>query len=296
MRFCATRQLPVDVLAFLSPPLLAHLRVTLGSEHSLAAARTWDEVSTALRHRVVDVMVLDPAADGATRSAEILTIVALYPTQPLIIYLALSPGSLRAVVELARHGVSQVVLHRFDDDLPRFRALLGRQHNVGIVDAALSTLGRPMSMLPVSLARAVRQLFERPHRFWSAQDLALAAAMPRRTMYRDLAAAGFLSPRRLVLGARLLRAYGYLREPGYLVADVVAKLGYGSARVLVRHTRELVGATPSELRNRGTDGEFLTRLIAGIMAPEVASTTLVPRRRRRRRAGESGPEDVDRAK
>ncbi len=273
----------MDVLAFLSPPLLAHLRVTLGAGHTLVVARSWDDVVQLVRHRVVDVLVLDPAADGAIRSAEILTIGALYPTQPVILYLALSPGSLRAVVELARHGVSQVVLHRFDDDATRFRTLLGQQHDIAIVDAALAALLGPLSALTVPLARAVRRLFERPQRFWTAQDLALEAAMPRRTMYRELGAAGFSSPRRLVLGARLLRAYGYLREPGYFVADVVTKLGYGSARVLVRHTRELVGATPSMLRDGVTEAEFVARLIAGILSPDLDSAVTAPRRRRARR-------------
>src|SRR5690606_13683111 len=161
----------------------------------------------------------------------------------------------------AKQGITQVVLHRFDDDVARFRATLARQHGSGLADRVLSEQAGTIATLPIPLARAVEQLFPRPHRFWHAQDLATAAGMPRRTMYRELEARAFASARLLVQAARLLTAYTYLQDPGYRVSDVVDKLGYRSPRVLVRHARELTGATPSELRGGMRGEEFAARLL-----------------------------------
>jgi len=236
----------------------------VGSDHRLEVVSAWDVLEEKVRRQVVDVVVLDPAADGTIRTEEILSLAALYPAQPVLLYLALTPPSLRAVVELAKQGLTQVVLHRFDDDVVRFRALISRQRGSEIADLVLAQLAGPMSALATPLARAIRTLFQHPHRFWNAQDLAVAAGMPRRTMYRELQMAGFASPRVLVQSARLLRAYSYLREPGHRVSDVAEKLGYPSTRALLRHARELIGAMPSELRESLSESEFAARMLVSI--------------------------------
>lgn len=269
----------LNILAFLSPPLVGHFRHVAGSEHVVDFAPSWEALQERIRRRVVDVVVLDPAADGTIRSEEVRSLVAQYPTQPVVLYLVLTPPSLRVVVDLARHGISQVVLHRFDDDVVRFRALLTRQQGNAIADLVLADLAGQMSSLTTPLSRAIRMLFRNPHRFWNAQDLALAAGIPRRTMYRELEAAGFASPRLLVQAARMLRAYSYLREPGHRVTDVAEKLGYSSTRTLLKHAQELVGARPSELREGLEEGEFVARLLVAIRGGQAVPLQRMTRRR-----------------
>jgi AraC-like DNA-binding protein len=243
------------------------LRVALGRTHRLYVASSWAELDTLARRSRVDVLVVDPTSEAATPGVTaVVELCARHPSLPIVPYVALSPESLRAVVELARAGVEQVVLHRFDDEPPRFRELLERRAGDALTDALLVTLGEPLARLPLPLAAAVRRMFRQPHRVWTAQDLASSAGMPRRTMYRQLEAAGFASPRRLVQGARLLRAYLYLRDSGNLVEDVMVKLRYGSPHVLVRHSREAFGVTPSVLR-RSVDGpEVVARLAQRLLA------------------------------
>jgi len=224
------------------------LRVALGRTHRLHVAASWAELDTLARRSRMDVLVVDPTSDGPSPGVvAVAELSARHPSLPIVPYVVLSPESLRAVVELARQGVEQVVLHRFDDEPPRFRELLERRAGDALTDTMLMALGEPLARLPLPLAAAVRRMFRQPHRVWTAQDLASSAGMPRRTMYRQLEAAGFASPRRLVQGARLLRAYLYLRDSGNLVEDVMVKLQYGSPHVLVRHTRETFGVTPSAL-------------------------------------------------
>ena len=73
------------------------------------------------------------------------------------------------------------------------------------------------------------------------QDLATAAGMNLRTLYRNLEPAGIFSARALVVSARLLRAYSFLQDPGRSIKDVAAKAGYHSPWQLSQQLRELTG-------------------------------------------------------
>jgi len=217
-----------------------------------------------VRQTAADVAVVDPAADGTIRTGEIVELTRRYPSLPVVVYTALSAPSLRAIVELAKQGVHQVVLYRFDDDPRRFGELLQQQPGVALSDDLLSHLAGPLARLPSGLARAIERMFQRPGRFLVAEDLAAAAGMPRRTLYRTLAVTGFASPSTLVRGARLLRAYAYLRDAGHSAEDVAAKLGYSSRQLFARHVREFFGVRPTELRRNVQEAECVRRLAGAL--------------------------------
>lgn len=248
-------------MAYLSPLLLMQLRVALGQSHRILPVAGWTQLDLGARKTVVDVAVLDPLAAGGDGTEAVRGFLHRHPSVPVVLYIQLSPASLRAVVELAREAVIPVVLNRFDDERDRFRLLLEQLPHERFAEELLGRLGPALGLLPLPLASAVRQLVRRPHRFWSAQDLAVAAGCSRRSLYRQLEAAGFRSPRKLVQAARVLRAFVYLKDPGNLVEDVVTKLRYGSPHVFIRHTRETCGRTPSQLR-RTMSGHDLVEILA----------------------------------
>jgi transcriptional regulator GlxA family with amidase domain len=175
------------------------------------------------------------------------------------------------VVTLARHGVSQVVLHRFDDEPGRFRQLLARQPAEPLGDAVLAQLAPALGRLAPPLAQAVERLFRRPQHFFAAHDLAAAAGMTLRTVYRQLEAAGLASPRLLVVAARVLRGYAYMRDPGREIADVAASLGYSEPRIFTRHTYAAVGLQPRALRRRMEPDAFVRTLADRLLAGEERS-------------------------
>ena len=237
----------MDVAAFLPSLLLAHLRVVLGTEHTVYPVEGWDELEFLVRRSSVDVAVVDPSADGLVRVSEIRSLVEHYPTLPMVLYTSLSPQTLKALVELAKHGAQQVVLHRFDDAPAKFLSVLERQPGSTLSSLILEQLSEPIAALPSALARAVERMFKRPGQFFGVPDLASAAQMPRRTVYRYFEAVGLASPRLVVTGARMLRAYSYMREPGHSLLDVATKLGY-TQQQLRRSMVELVGQTPVRVR------------------------------------------------
>jgi AraC-like DNA-binding protein len=251
----------LDVVAFLPRHQLSHLRVVLGHEHTLTPVVGWAELQAAVQVRVADVVVADPAADGAVNLEALEQLRHHYPSLPVVVYTTLAPSTIAAVVRLARLGIEHVVLHRFDDEPKRFLDLLEGIPAYALGDRMLRELAVPLQALPVTVLRAIDQLFRSPGQFRTARDLATAAGMNLRTLYRNLEPAGLYSARVLVVSARLLRAYAYLRDPGRSIKDVAAKSGYHSPWQLSQQMRELTGRTTEQVR-RELNGDALVSLLA----------------------------------
>jgi AraC-like DNA-binding protein len=251
----------VDVAAFLPRPLLPQLKIALGSEHTLISVSSWSELQTAVQRHMIDVVVADPCASGAVDVEPLELIRRHYPSLPVVIYTSLGASAFAATVRLAKSGIEHVVLSRFDDEPRRFLELLESipAHELG--DRMLKELAGPLSCLPVVVVRGIDQLFRSPARFTSAGDLAAAAGMNLRTLYRNLEPAGFYSARALVVAARLVRAYAYLRDPGRSIKDVAAKTGYTSPWQLSQHMREMTGRTAEQVRRDMSPDELISRMV-----------------------------------
>jgi AraC-like DNA-binding protein len=251
----------LDVVAHLPRPLLTHLRIVLGSDHSLTPVFSWAELQTTVKHLTTDLVVADPAAGGTVEVEALEDLRRRYPSLPIVVYTSLAPASIKAIVRLAKSGVEHVVLSRFDDEPRKFLELIEGIPAFSLGDRMLNELAGPMACLPVVVVRAIDQLFRSPSRFKSSQDLAAAASMNLRTLYRNLEPAGLYSARALVVSARLLRAYAYLQDPGRSIKDVAAKAGYHSPWQLSQQMREMTGLTTEQVR-RETNGEALVVLLA----------------------------------
>jgi len=251
----------VDVVAFLPRHLLSHLTIVLGHDHELTPVNAWPELHAGVQLRAVDLVVADPSADGTMQVEPLEQLRRQFPSLPVVVYTTLASSTIQAVVRLARSGIEHVVLSRFDDEPRRFLELLESipAHSLG--DRMLLELAEPLAQLPVTVVRAIDQLFRSPAHFRNAQDLAKAAGMTLRTLYRNLEPAGLYSPRLLVVAARLLRAYAYLQDPGRSIKDVAAKSGYHSAWQLSQQMRELTGRTTEKVK-REVRGEELVLMLA----------------------------------
>ena len=76
----------MDVVALLPRQLLQHLTIVLGSQHSVAAVRGWDELRTVVHARVTDVIVVDPLYDGTGRTDAIIELHRQFPSLPIVVY------------------------------------------------------------------------------------------------------------------------------------------------------------------------------------------------------------------
>ena len=251
----------MDVVALLPRHLLSHLGIVLGSEHRLTKVVSWSDLQATVQHQATDLVVADPAITGLVQVDTLEHIRRHYPSLPIVVYTVLAPASIKAIVRLAKSGVEHVVLSRFDDEPRSFLGLLESIPAYALGGQMLSAMTDVLSCLPVTVVRAVEQLFRSPAHFKNAQDLAAAAGMPVRTLYRHLEPAGICSARALVVSARLLRAFSYLQDPGRSIKDVAAKTGYRSSWQLSQQMREMTGNTAEQAR-RELDGEVLVSLLA----------------------------------
>ena len=257
----------MDVVAYLPRQQLSHLKIVLGSQHTLIAAGGWDELRAAVQQNVTDVLVVDPTIDDNTRVDVIEEVHRQYPSLPIVIYTTLTASSARAIHHLGRIGLEHVVFNRFDDERRRFLELLERVPGQTLSDQMLRSLAAELAKLPVTVVRAVEQLYRSPARFRNAQDLSSAAGTILRTLYRQLEIAGIHSPRLLVASARLLRAYALLRDPGRQIKEVAAKVGYHSQYQLTQHMRTLTGHTPRTVRTHIEPEPFVLLLAKGVRQP-----------------------------
>ncbi|HTR79639.1 MAG TPA: AraC family transcriptional regulator [Gemmatimonadaceae bacterium] len=247
----------MDVSALLPRHLAIHLERVLGSEHVLCLAADWDALEAGVRSHIVDLVVVDPLVRGQDPVGTIERVRSSFPSLPVIVYTTLTPFSLQAVVRLARCGVHTVILHRIDDTPGRFLELLeGAPANV-LGEQMLRELSVELAGLPVTVARAVEQLFRSPGRFRTTRDLATAAGMNTRTLYRNLEPVGLFSARLLVVAAQLLRVHAYLHDPGRSIKDAAAKAGYATPWKLAKQMREMTGRSTEQARRELGDDELV---------------------------------------
>jgi AraC-like DNA-binding protein len=237
----------VDLAAYLAAPELARFRVIVGPDHAIHAVRTVAELEVVIRRRAIDVLVLDPQLPRSAELDQLGALLARHQALPVVAYVTVSAEGMRRTLMLTAFGLRHVVLRSYDDEPEPFWTVIGRARSDTLTEGLLERLGLQLDALPTSLSAATRMLFRAPHTVRDVATLARLAGLPRRTCSRALARSGLAPGRFLVRAARVMRAYHYLRGGADRVADVAARLGYGTPDALVTATRSITGLRPSAL-------------------------------------------------
>lgn len=252
----------MHVAACVQPNKLVRLQGAAGDRHSVHAALDWAHADAIIRRQPVDVIVVDPQFDGLAdpRADRIRAVRNRYRSLPMIVYSVLAAQTLRPLVELGKEGLEQLILYGLDDDPQHLRQVLERQPGILLSQRLVDRLRRPLSRIPAGMAHALERLIRNPAAFRDVSDVATAAGVPRRSLYRHLSRAGFVSPRELVAGARLLRAYAFLRQQSYPLDTVACHVRFTDADAMSRAMKWGVGTTPGRARDRIGPDEFVERL------------------------------------
>ena len=262
----------MSVAAFLPARLLTHVKHVFADEPDLLVANSWQELESFIRRKPVSAVILDPSADGIMNVGEVAGLLKRYPSLPLIAYVTLNAQAFNAVAQLGRMGLEDVVLHHFDDAPERFRERVEQVQGNALTNSVIEALGDRLRQLPRQLSVTIENLFDQPHRYSSALDLAMEAGIAIVSVYRNLDTAQLGSPKRLLVGAKVLRGFGYLRDPGYSVLDVSVKLGYKTARIFSQHWVSVFGITPARVRTRLSDEEAIESVLRWLRTPGDDST------------------------
>jgi AraC-like DNA-binding protein len=266
----------LSVAAFLPARLLTHVRHVFADEPEILVASSWDVLETFIRRKPVSVVILDPAADGKMNVEAVSGLLKRYPSLPLIAYVTLNAPAFNAVAQLGKMGLEDVVLHHFDDAPDRFRERVEQVEGNVLTHSVIEAIGDRLRQLPRRLSLTVENLFDQPHKYATALDLGMESGTAIVSVYRNLDTAQLGSPKRLLIAAKVLRGFGYLRDPGYSVLDVSIKLGYKTARIFSEHWVNVFGVTPARLRSRLTEEAAIESVLQWLKAPADDSALLEP--------------------
>lgn len=264
------------VAACVEPPKLARLRGAVGEAHRLHVALDWEHADSIIRRQPVDVLVVDPQF-GSTepKTDSIRTLRRQYRSVPVVVYSVLAAQTLKPLIELGRDGMEQLVLYGVDDDPRHLRRVLERQPGVALAGKLIARLRPRLRTMPADVARAIERVIHTPAAFKGVPDLAAAANVSRRTIYRECERARLASPRELIAGARVLRAYAFLRESDYAIEDVAEHLRFSSPHHLTKTMRWACGMTTARARDRITPEDFVA-LLAARLAPDDGTSSPLP--------------------
>jgi AraC-like DNA-binding protein len=232
------------------------VRQACGNEYHFQAVSDWDTLHDAVREAPpAALVVVDPYEEGPGKrnghselSPGLRTLLAEYPSTAVLAAFEVRPDRFDDLRTLGKWGVVQVISLDHDDTpfaiSQRLRAARGRPLRA-LLEEVLppETSGRARSILEA--ASDIVTVGEH------GRDLAGTMHLSRRTLLRWCQRAGLPAPRRLLAWMRVLLACELLDDPGRTVLSVAHTCGYSSDSGLRRITQKFLGASPSELRERG---------------------------------------------
>lgn len=263
------------ILACLPPARLERLRAVAGGAHGIQTAADWHDAMRSIRESPVDVFVGDPSFNATEPDpAPLLALRARFRSLPFVVYSSLDASTASALAELGRAGFEEVVLEGVDDEAWRLLDVLEKQPGVALAARLLDRIQPALQQVPLEVARAVERVIHTPAAFRGVPDLAAAASVSRRTIYREFERAHLASPREIIAASRALRAYAFLRESDRAIDEVAAALRFSSAHHLTKTMRWACGMTTARVREHIGPEELIDRLVERIVpAPGSAPGT-----------------------
>lgn len=258
----------MPVAIYLPTLQLAHIRATLGNRGDMHYARSWEHLETMIRHERINAVIFSPAANGIMDAPSVFKIVSTYPSIPFIAYVPLEPGIVREVLHLVKLGVEEVVFYRYDDTTTCFENTLERVNSIAPIASMVLRLDPWLRGLPKAVIEVLEDCLRNPQKYSSAEDIAAASHITISALYRRFRFVRLNSPKSFVVGARVFRGCLYLKDAGFAIADIAAKVGYRHPRIFADHTTTILGKKPSKVRISLGPIEIENRLLAWLTAGE----------------------------
>jgi AraC-like DNA-binding protein len=235
-------------------PVLAECisRIAAGGGVKVVLVDGWEAlIEVVAGCQAPSVLVVDPYAGskrGTGFSPAMQGLLTRFPSQPIIAAVYPESGSLDDLRRLGEIGVAQVID-------------LSEERTAPLVRARLETAwARPLqnlisTALPVRTSGYARSIVETAARVTveggAGEQLASRLFITPRTLTRWCRRTALPAPRRLLGWMRALLASALLDDPGRTIEAVAGASGYASHTSLRQALRNLLGRTPSQLRQAG---------------------------------------------
>jgi AraC-like DNA-binding protein len=238
----------IQVLAAVPASRLHRLQLLEPERYEFLGVTTWPELFQVIRSRPVALAVVDPMLSGKPQTREIESIRIQFPSLPVVLYTTLVPEMAGILLVLGRTGIRRAIFARIDDDPATLRTVVRDELEYSPLLQMIDAFAEALDGLTERVRAVLEAALSEPSADLTVDQLARQAGVNRRTFDRWFARSGLPSPRVVLMLARLLYAHRLLLDPGYTIGDVALKLGYGKARTLQQHFKEVFGVPAGELR------------------------------------------------
>lgn len=234
----------------------------MDTHDDLCIANSWDTLEQLIRVEPLDAVVFNPAADGTMDIRRACRLIRRFSSIPFVAYVPLDAPFARGIAHMSNDGLQDLVVLRANDSPARFREILTRVGTIQELAEIVEALEPFFRLLPMTLSRVLIDALRQPHVYASAEAIAAAAGMTVSALYRSFRFARLNSPKSFVVGAHVFRGYLYLKDVGFSIRDVAAKLGYTHPRIFAHQIGCVFGERPSKVRLSLEMDEAVRRLVA----------------------------------
>lgn len=255
------------VAVFLPNAQAAHVRAAMQTDDCLCVADSWETLETLIRLEPLSVVVFNPAADGTMDVGRACKLIRRFSSIPFVAYVPLDAPFARGIACMANDGMQDLIVVHANDSPKRFHETLSRASSIQELGAITDALRPWFSPLPATLTQVLIDALHQPHKYPSAEAIAAAAGMTVSALYRSFRSARLSSPKSFVVGAHVFRGYIYLKDIGFSISDIAAKLGYTHPRIFARQIGCVLGQPPSKIRHSLEMESVAQRLVAWFSSP-----------------------------
>ena len=203
-----------------------------------------------------------------------MRILARYPSTPMLAYVEMSAQNMHAVFRLSAHGLQGVFLHPVRPGDRRFLNAMEKIAGDKLASDVLAAIDSKLNALPHSVRTAVIDLFHRPYRYTDSSDVATAAGMPMRSLYRAFSKAELRTPRELVAMAKSIHGYSFVHRTATTIREATKKVGYNEPAIFSKHVRRYLGDYPSALRSLPSSEPIVMSLLETLYKPRALGRRL----------------------
>jgi AraC-like DNA-binding protein len=233
--------------------------------YELGLVASWESLQSTYREAPPGtVLLVDPYLDSSRGiSPSLGALLRQHPSAIVVAVLSLRQGRFRDPWALSQQGVAEILIleeESTEDAIrSRLQGLRARPVRDLLADLPAPLPGRAQAVLQAAADTVAAG--------GTVPDLARALSLSPRSLYNWSVRSGLPPPLELLRWIRVLFAATLLDDPGQTVASASKACGYADGRGLQRLIRDLLGHTPTELRERGAfriaQGAFRRYLAAG---------------------------------
>ena len=192
-------------------------------------------------------IILDPALLSPSIAETLASSIVEYP-RALIAYSSVTTAALESAVILAQRTSARFVFRGTPNERSALEQAVLLLPDINLGNELVVLLEHNLELLPPGLRRRLTAMFRNGDGPITPDSLAAATAVARRSLDRNLSAAGFTSARRVIEAVRVASAFRAITTSRTPLGHIAMVLGYKSKRTLDTQLKLLLDTTSSKLR------------------------------------------------